>query len=167
MRLGRIGSRAGGRRTVSFGTIGPVTDPDNANPPSPQLRAGQTSRLRYTRTSLVAIAIAAICALPAVGTLWPWSVVIYPALALITYCVLRVGANITADVVTIRGPFYARRVARRQIAGLTVSKGGGVFLLRTNGSRILIPTARPRDLPRLRTILFDDSPQVEPTPDLP
>ena len=144
-----------------------MTDPDNPNRPSPQRPAGETVRLRYTRTSLLAIGIAAICALPAVGTLWPWSIVIYLVLALITYCVLRVGANITADVVTIRGPFYSRRIARRQVAGLTVSKGGGVFLLRTNGSRILIPTAKPRDLPRLRVFLFDDSPQSESSPDLP
>ncbi|PRZ43466.1 hypothetical protein CLV47_102152 [Antricoccus suffuscus] len=144
-----------------------MTAPDNPRPTPPPLPAGQTIRVRYTRTSLLALGVAAICALPAVGTFWPWSMVVYLILAVFTYCVLRVGANITADVVSIRGPFYSRRIARRQVAGLSVSKGGGVFLLRTNGSRILIPTARPRDLPRLRAFLFNESAKAEPSPDLP
>lgn len=114
----------------------------------------------------MAIVIAAICALPAVGTFWPWSVVVYVALALATYCVLRVGANIGADVVTIRGPFYSRRIPRRDIAGLAVSRGGGVFLLRRSGSRILVPTAKPRDLPQLRKMLFADDTKNESAPDI-
>jgi len=152
-------------RPIAVWDHGEVTDPDPHKHQSTRPAAKRTIRLRYTRTSLLAIVIAAICALPAVGTFWPWSVVVYVALVLAAYCVLRVGANINADVVTIRGPFYSRRVPRRDVAGLAVSQGGGVFLLRRSGSRILIPTAKPRDLPRLRELLFSETPHSETAPD--
>ena len=132
-----------------------MTDREHPDTPANQQHQLRTVRLRYTQTSLLALGFVAICALPAVYAMWPWGVLIYVALAIATYCVINVGANITADAVTIKGALYSRRIPRSDLAGLTISQRGGVFLLRTDGSRILVPTARPRDLPRLRQLIFD------------
>ena len=56
--------------------------------------------------------------------------------------------------------------------GMDVPDGRHVYLARDTGSAIMLPTARPRDLPRLRELLFDipmepvveDDPYAEPDP---
>lgn len=111
-------------------------------------------RLRYTPTSLVALGFATICAVPLIVAAWPWGLVALVIPALVIFYVLRTGADITPDQIVIRGPFYQRPVPLSDLAGLAVSAKGGVFLVKSDGASILIPTARARDLPRLRGLLF-------------
>ncbi|GAB3298334.1 hypothetical protein GCM10027298_10190 [Epidermidibacterium keratini] len=108
---------------------------------------------------MVMLVILVVCAIPfAYGVGW-WGLLVFIPIALAFYLLRRVGADITADEVVIRGPFYTRRVPRTEIAGLAVEGDRHVALLRTDGSTIALPTARPRDLSRLREILFADSEQ--------
>lgn len=111
-------------------------------------------RLRYTPTSLVALGFATICAVPLIVAAWPWGLVALVIPALVIFYVLRTGADITPDQIVIRGPFYQRPILLLDVAGLAVSAKGGVFLVKSDGASILIPTARARDLPRLRRLLF-------------
>lgn len=107
---------------------------------------------------MLVLVILIVCAIPfAYGVGW-WGLLVFLPIALGFYLLRRVGADITPDEVVIRGPFYSRRVPRTDIAGLAVEGERHVALLRTDGSTIALPTARPRDLSRLRSILFADTP---------
>lgn len=128
----------------------PSGDATTTSPDAPQ----RTLRLRYPRTVLVPIVIGAVCALPAAIGLGPWGLLLALPFILITYAVLRIGADITPDTVVVHGILGSRTLDRSELVGFNVPDGAHVHLVRRDGSTVRVPTARPRDLPRLRTILF-------------
>lgn len=114
----------------------------------------KTVRLRYAQTALIAIVLVTVMATPFAVALLPWGLAVYVVLGFAVYCLRRTGAEISATDVTVTGPFYSRRVPLDHLRGLVVGAKGGVYLLKDDGSELLIPTARARDLPQLRTLLF-------------
>lgn len=119
-------------------------------------------RLRYSQTALLAVLIAAFGAIPFALSAAPWGLLALVPLVVAAYLLIRVGATITTEDVVIHGAFYTRRVPRPDIIGMDVPDGRHVFLARTDGMSIMLPTARPRDLPRLRELLFG-VPRPQPT----
>lgn len=111
-------------------------------------------RLRATRASLLALGTAILIGSPAILAAWPWGLLILVVPALIAWYVVRTKTEITPTSVVVQGPAYRRVIARTDVSGLAVTAKKGVLLLRTDGSSILLPVARPRDLPLLRLALF-------------
>lgn len=125
----------------------PAPDETPSRPTTP-------TKLRFSQTGLIAISMIALMGTPFALSLLPWSLAVYLLLAIAVFVLRRTGAWISADSITVTGPFYRRTVALRDVAGLSISARGGVFIVRTDGSALLIPTARARDLPRLRELMF-------------
>lgn len=118
-------------------------------------------RLRYSRTAYVPLIIAASCALPFAIGLRSWGLLVLVPFVLVGIALARCGADITAEEVILRGAVSSTRVARSDLEGFVVPDERHVHLLRLDGSSVRIPTARPRDLPMLRTLLFGHPAPVE------
>lgn len=112
------------------------------------------TKLRFSQTALIAIAMIALMGTPFALSLLPWSLVVYLILAITAFAIRRTGAWISADSITVTGPTYRRTIALKDVAAFSISARGGVFLVRSDGSSLLLPTARARDLPRLRELVF-------------
>ena len=123
-----------------------------------------TQRLRYAPTALLPLVVAAVCALPFAIALGPWGILLAVPFVLAALALRRVGADLTADRIVVRSALSSTTVRRADLAGLSVPDGRHVHLVRTDGSTVRLPTARPGDLPRLRELLFADLAGVDPAP---
>ena len=113
-------------------------------------------KIRYSRTLFVPLLIAAICMIPLAAALKGWGLLLLLPIALGVALLLRVGADIFTDRVVVRGLLSSSTIWRRDLSGFAVPDGRHVHLVRRDGSTVRLATARPRDLPRLRELLFDD-----------
>lgn len=129
-------------------------EPTRSAPAETATRRAVPTKLRFSQTALIAIVMIALMGTPFALSLLPWSLLVYLILAIAAFAIRRTGAWISADVITVTGPTYRRTIALKDVAALSVSARGGVFLVRSDGSSLLIPTARARDLPRLRELVF-------------
>lgn len=114
-------------------------------------------RIRYTPTALVPLLIGVISAVPAAAALGAWGLLLAVPFAVAAVWVLRVGMDVEARRVRVRGMLGSLVVPRADLVGFAVD-GRRVQLVRTDGSSVVIPTVRPRDLPMLRELLFGDAP---------
>ncbi|WP_153505792.1 PH domain-containing protein [Cumulibacter manganitolerans] len=130
----------------------PAASADAARP------ADRPLRIRYSRTLFVPLLIAAICTIPLATALDAWGLLLLLPFAFAVVLLLRVGADVYADRVVVRGMLSSSTVRRADLAGFAVPDGRHVHLMRADGSTVRLSTARPRDLPRLRELLFDDAP---------
>lgn len=111
-------------------------------------------RIRYARAALLPLMMGVICAVPLAIGLGPWGLLVLVPFVLAAIALLRVGADITAQEVVVRGALSSLSVRRDDLTGLAVPDARHVHLVRSDGSTVRIPTVRPRDLPRLRSVLF-------------
>lgn len=122
-------------------------------------------RIRYARTAYFPLLVGTVCAVPLAASLGAWGLLLAIPFVLAAIALARIGADITAQRVVVRSALSSRVIARDELTGFTVPDGRHVHLLRRDGSTVRIPTARPRDLPRLRELLFGDLPgtNLQPT----
>ena len=125
-------------------------EPDRAT------RSPATRRLRYTPTALVPLGIGALCAIPLAAALGWWGLLIAVPFILAVIVVRRIGLDIAADEIRVRGALSSLRIPRSDLAGFRVDEKH-VHLVRTDGSTVRMPTVRPRDLPMLRDTIFPGS----------
>lgn len=91
--------------------------------------------------------------MPVAIALGPWGLLLAIPVIIIAVMLRRIGLDIEADAVRVRGAFSSVTIPRQTLAGFTLNKSH-VYLTRTDGSTVRIPTVRPRDLPMLRESLF-------------
>lgn len=151
-----------------MGVRSPQTDTDDRrDAPSEESTtpARPVARIRYSRVALLPLMVGVICAIPLAIGLGPWGLLVLMPFVLAAIALVRVGADITEQAVVVRGAMSSLTVRRDDIAGIAVPDGQHVHLVRTDGSSVRIPAIRPRDLPRLRSALFGDSPSERPAAD--
>jgi hypothetical protein len=104
--------------------------------------------MRMNRTALLPVALLALCVVPAAAAT-PWTALLFLLPVLAAAWVLRVGADVGGDGVTVRSLVGSRHVPWDRVAGLRVGDRGRLWLVTTAGTQVRLPALRARDLPRL------------------
>lgn len=102
-------------------------------------------RVRTSRIALLGVLALFVCVTPvAAATLW--LLILYVVPLAIGFWVLRAGADIDTEGITVRAVFGQRRYSWSQVRGVTVD-ARGALLLALDGDRLVrVPVARSRDL---------------------
>jgi hypothetical protein len=116
--------------------------------PAPHLG---TTRLRTTRSALIAVVFLFLCVVPAAAAS-PWLLFLLLLPLAVAAYVLRVGIDISDVGITARSVFSSRTVPWDDLAGLRVGRRGDVWLVTRSGSEVAAPVLRARDLPRLAAL---------------
>ena len=106
------------------------------------------ARLRMTRSALLPVVVLAMCLLP-VASFGTWTPLVLLVPVAVAAWVLRTGADVDDDGLTVRTLVGSRRVAWSEVAGIRVAGRGELWLVRTGGTEVRLPALRARDLPRL------------------
>jgi Bacterial PH domain len=109
-------------------------------------RPVETVRLRPSPAALPAVLVLALCVLP-LATARPWLLVLLAIPLLALLWVLRVAVDVDGAGVTVRAVFGQRRIPWEEVSGLQVGRRGDLWLVRSGGGRLRLPTARARHLP--------------------
>jgi hypothetical protein len=109
------------------------------------------ARLRMNRTALFPVGLLALCTIP-LAFAASWTPVLLVVPLVVALWVLRVGVDVGDDGLTVRSLAGQRQVPWREIAGIRVARGGGLWLVTTRGTELHLPVMRARDLPRLAAV---------------
>jgi hypothetical protein len=104
--------------------------------------------MRMNRTALLPVVVLALCVVPAAAAT-PWTALLFLLPVAVAAWVLRVGADVGEDGVTVRSLFGSRHVPWGQVAGLRVGERSQLWLVTTAGTQLRLPALRAGDLPRL------------------
>lgn len=106
------------------------------------------TRVRMTRSALLAVFFFALCVSPLALTSPP-AALLYVLPLLLAGWVLRAGVDVDTDGLTVHALFGARRLEWDDVAGLRLSQRGDVRLALHDGRSIRLPVVRTRHLPML------------------
>lgn len=102
-------------------------------------------RVRTTRIALLGVLGLFVCVTP-VAFATTWLLILYVVPLAIGFWVVRAGADIDAEGITVRAIFGQRHYTWSQVRGVTVDRRGAL-LLAVDGDRLVrVPVARSRDL---------------------
>ncbi|MBI3687061.1 MAG: PH domain-containing protein [Actinobacteria bacterium] len=119
-------------------------------------------RIRATRVALLPATFLLICVTPLAGASG-WLLPLFAVPAVLLGWVLRAGADVDPDGVTVRALVGSRRVPWDQVAGLSVAPRGQISLALTSGDRLRLPATRPVHLPLIAAASGGRLPELTPT----
>jgi hypothetical protein len=106
------------------------------------------TRFRTSRTALLPVLVLAACIVPtAAATQWTLLLLLVPVAVAVG--VLRRGADVSAEAVTVRGLIGSRTVRWEELAGIRIGVRGELWLVTTAATEVRLPALRAGDLPRL------------------
>jgi hypothetical protein len=107
---------------------------------------GDGVQIRSSRTTLLAVLLLVVCAIP-LATAAPWLAALFviPLAALLW--ALRAGVDVDPDGLTVRALVGARRVGWDDVVALRAGPRGDLRLVLTSGRELRLPVARARHLP--------------------
>jgi hypothetical protein len=109
------------------------------------------ARLRMNRTALLPVVLLALCVVPAAAAT-PWTLPLFLLPVAAAAWVLRAGADVGENGVTVRSLVGSRNLPWTQVAGLRVGGRGQLWLVTTADTQVRLPGLRARDLPRLAAV---------------
>ena len=122
------------------------------------------ARMRMNRTALFPVGLLALCVVP-LAFAAPWTPVLLLLPLAVAVWVLRAGADIADDGLTVRSLAWERRVPWTELAGIRVAPRGELWLVTTHGTEVRVPVMRARDLPRLAELSGGRIPAPAPPAD--
>jgi hypothetical protein len=104
-----------------------------------------------SRTAYLPVVFLFVCVIPlAFAAIWTLVFLLIPLAA--AAWVVRVGADLDDDAITVRSVGGSRRVPWPRVAGIRVGRRAELWLVTTAGTEIRLPAMRARDLPRLSAL---------------
>ncbi|MDK3257687.1 PH domain-containing protein [Blastococcus capsensis] len=107
-------------------------------------------RFRMPRSALVPVLVLALCILPTAAVTW-WTLLLLLLLVpvLVAVWVLRRGADVGDEGITVRAVLGSRTVRWTELAGIRIGERGELWLVTTAATEVRLPVIRARDLPAL------------------
>ena len=118
-------------------------------------------RIRTPRTTLVAVAVLAVCVLP-LASAAPWLAVLWLLPVAALAWVLRAGVDVDPDGLTVRAVLGRRRLPWSELAGLQVTGRGRLAAVLRGGGSVRLPVLRARHLPLVAAASGGRLPSAEP-----